>query len=157
MALSSSCNVANVGTKILEKPHNFQSYNRTDQHLSTKTACWTEQHNDYSTICYSFISFLAQGLKWWMQYREEHSSFPHSTPKSTWETSCVPENGHLWSDIKHSVHAVVLMNFNYIKWIYVKVEKEEKHWVSSPSCFHTATEICTWSGETAGHLYSSLH
>lgn len=34
-------------------------------------------------------------------------------------------SGSVGSHINHKQHTVVLMNFNYIKWIYVKVEKEE--------------------------------
>lgn len=60
---------------------------------------------------------------------------------------------------KQTERTVVLMIFNYIKWIYVKVEKEEKHWVSSsPSCStqqqkSAHVHVCT--GQIAGHLYSS--
>lgn len=190
VTLSSSCNVGNVGTRILERPLPQLQQNWTNISQTRQPA---EQNSIMVSLLFATILyfFLAQGLKWWMQYKLNWNKTFFKKKKLILDCTCEgqsahfsvrlkkeEENGNIRSSltpkvnmrnflcsckrtfmIRHKTqteHAVVLMNFNYIKWIYVKVEKEKKHWVSSsPPCVDTATEICTWSGETTGHLYSS--
>lgn len=113
-----------------------------------------------SIICVTQFAATSIQLKWLMQYRlnwkeilhfhmwkrwkakRKWWSFPPLACRSlthflTWGPSarflrmniCICRFRH----ITQPEHTVVLMNFNYIKWIYVKVEKEEN---TGSHCHH---------------------